>query len=154
MVFETNLGNMVASSTACGPVTVDNFVKYVLDEYYTDLLFHRVIDGFVAQTGGYELDGTLKPATYPAIPLEIAPGLSHVNGALGMARTSDPNSATTQFYFCDGAQSFLDGDYAVFGVLVSGFDVLATISGVATNSADEPIEPVVLENVYCTVEIP
>lgn len=71
-----------------------------------------------------------------------------------MARTSDPNSAQAQFYICDGAQDFLDGEYAVFGVLISGFDVLATIASVPTDSNDTPVEQVVLENVYCTIEIP
>lgn len=130
------------------PITVANFISYVEAQFYDDTIFHRVIDGFVAQGGGFTTGLQMKPTMSP-IPLEIGPGLVHVDGAIGMARTNDPNSATSQFYLCDGPQPNLDGAYAVFGVLVEGFDVLAAISAVPTDGSDMPLTQVVLNAATC-----
>lgn len=147
--LETTLGDLVVLLDAVNaPITVANFVHYVEAGFYSDTIFHRVIDGFVVQGGGYGVDLQMKPTDAP-IPLEIGPGLLHVDGAIGMARTMEPNSATSQFYLCDGPQPGLDGSYAVFGVLVEGADVLDAISAVATDPSDTPIEPVILLSATC-----
>ncbi|MDO9536856.1 MAG: peptidylprolyl isomerase [Thermoplasmata archaeon] len=128
------------------PNTCNNFKNYVNDQYFDGLIFHRIIDGFMIQGGGMNPDMTPKTATYPPIALEISPTLRHIDGAVAMARTTDPNTATSQFYICDGAQASLDDQYAVFGQVTSGMDVVRAISAVATDKAngDVPLSPVVI----------
>lgn len=147
--LSTSMGDMVVMLDAVkAPVTVANFLHYVETGFYAGTIFHRVIDDFVVQGGGFTADGVMRP-TDPPIPLEIIPGATHVDGAIGMARTNDPDSATSQFYLCDGPQPGLDGDYAMFGAVVEGFDVLAAISAVATDANDVPLEDVVLLSATC-----
>ena len=119
---------------ADAPDSCANFMRYVQDGFFDGLIFHRVIDGFMVQGGGFYPDMTQKTATYPPIGLEISPNLRHIDGAVAMARTNDPNSATSQFYICDGPQTSLDDNYAVFGQVVSGMDVVRAISEVPTTS--------------------
>lgn len=145
----TTMGDMVVQLDAVNaPITVANFIHYVEADFYAGTVFHRVIDGFVIQGGGYTASGQQKP-TDPPIQLEVSPALTHVDGAIAMARTMDPNSATSQFYICDGPQPGLDGNYAVFGVLTEGFDVLAAISGVPTDGNDAPIDDVIIMSAAC-----
>ena len=133
------------------PATVNNFVKYVNDNFYDGLIFHRVMNDFMIQGGGFYPDLTKKTPTYSPINLEIKPELIHVDGAVAMARTSDPNSATSQFYICDGPQDFLDGDYAVFGQVIEGMDVVRQIASVETHTEsgmnDVPVEDVIILSV-------
>lgn len=132
--LSTTMGDLVVQLDAVNaPITVANFISYVESGFYEGTIFHRVIDSFVAQGGGFTADLQLKP-TDPPIPLEVSPALTHVDGAIAMARTMVLDSATSQFYLCDGPQHGLDGQYAVFGALVEGQDVLAAISAVATQS--------------------
>jgi cyclophilin family peptidyl-prolyl cis-trans isomerase len=158
--LKTNYGNMVIELYINdAPKTVNNFLKYVNDEFYSGLIFHRVINDFVIQGGGYYPDLTEKEATYSPIELEISSKLRHIDGAVAMARTNDPNSATCQFYICDGAQSFLDDEYAVFGQVVDGIDVMRSIASVSTNNeggySDVPEEDVIITNAYtCTYPLP
>jgi cyclophilin family peptidyl-prolyl cis-trans isomerase len=130
------------------PNTCANFKKYVNDGFYSGLIFHRVIDSFMIQGGGFYQDLTQKTATYAPISLEISPSLRHVDGAVAMARTNDPNSATCQFYICDGAQSTLDDQYAVFGQVVSGMEHVRAISAVQTGTQggmdDVPVNDVTI----------
>lgn len=116
------------------PNTCDNFMRYVSDEYFDGLIFHRIIDGFMIQGGGFYPGMTEKQTTYPPINLEISQNLRHIDGAVAMARTNDENSATSQFYICDGPQTSLDNSYAVFGQVVSGMDVVRAISQVSTTT--------------------
>lgn len=147
--LETSMGDMVVMLDALHvPNTAANFIKYVEADFYAGTIFHRVIDGFVVQGGGFTEAGQEKP-TAPPIPLEIVPGAKHVDGAIAMARTNEPDSATAQFYLCDGAQPGLDGNYAVFGVLVEGFEVLQAISAVMTDANDTPVENVVILSATC-----
>jgi len=90
------------------PNTCENFIKLANDRFYDGLVFHRVMDDFMIQGGGFAFDGTRKESPYGTIDLEINTEVRHVDGAIAMARTNDPNSATSQFYICDGAQSSLD----------------------------------------------
>jgi cyclophilin family peptidyl-prolyl cis-trans isomerase len=130
------------------PNTCANFQKYVNDGFFDGLIFHRVIDGFMIQGGGFTPDLTQKSATYSPIALEIS-SLRHIDGAVAMARTNDPNSATSQFYICDGPQSSLDNNYAVFGQVTSGMDHVRAISAVSTHNEggmdDVPVNDVVIK---------
>lgn len=155
VVFETSMGNMTVELDAVlAPVTVANFLGYVSSGFYDGTIFHRVIDNFVIQGGGYE-PGLIAKATVGTIPLEIDPGLRHDDGAIAMARRNEPDTAESQWYFCDGAQPGLDDMYAVFGVLIDGFPVRDAISGVAVHNVDVftdvPVEDVIVERAYCVM---
>jgi len=130
------------------PITTANFIKYVNDGFYNGTIFHRVIDDFMIQGGGFYPDLTEKTPTYPPISLEIKSELKHVDGAVAMARTSDPNSATSQFYICDGAQPSLDGNYAVFAQVIEGMDIVRNIASVQTHTENGmenvPVEDVII----------
>lgn len=132
------------------PITCDNFQRYVEDGFYDGLIFHRVIDGFMIQGGGFRPDMTQKAPTYDPIELEASQNLNHIDGAISMARTNDPNSATSQFFICDGPQSSLDGSYAVFGQVVRGMDIVRAISSVQTTSRgaynDVPVNDVIIQS--------
>jgi peptidyl-prolyl cis-trans isomerase A (cyclophilin A) len=153
VMLVTSLGEMVVALDAVNaPNTVANFIEYVEAGFYDGAIFHRVIPDFVLQGGGFTTELMQKP-TNPPIALEISPNLIHVDGAIAMARTTDPDSATSQFYICDGPQPDLDGMYAVFGVLVSGFEVRDAIAVVQTQEeagyTDVPVEDVIVEMAYC-----
>jgi cyclophilin family peptidyl-prolyl cis-trans isomerase len=143
------------------PITSSNFINLSIDAFYDGILFHRVIDDFVIQTGDPNTkdnnpynDGS--GGSSKTIPLEIHPELTHVDGAVGMARSSDPDSASSQFYICDGPQHGLDGDYAVFGVVIDGLDVVRKIAQVETWGykrpvlKDHPIDDVIMYSVFIT----
>ena len=132
------------------PATVDNFVKYVKAGFYDGTVFHRVIAGFMVQGGGFTADGKEKP-TRPPIALESANGLKNAQGTLAMARTNDPDSATSQFFINVANNDFLNhtddnGGYAVFGKVVSGLPAVLSLSKVKTTSKfgmdDWPVEQV------------
>jgi cyclophilin family peptidyl-prolyl cis-trans isomerase len=134
------------------PITVDNFLGYVSSGFYDGTIFHRVVDGFVIQGGGFE-PGLVPKEPLDPIPLEIHPELLHVDGAIGMARRAEPTSADSQWYITDGAQPGLDGMYAVFGVLIDGIAVRNAISAVATGTQmwmGIPLENVLVEDVVVT----
>lgn len=126
------------------PISVANFLNYVKEDFYRGLIFHRVIKGFVIQGGGHYPDMRQKKAGSP-IKLEIAPALKHWDGALSMARTAIPNSATSQFYVCHGAQKGLDGNYAVFGIVREGMDVVKKIATTPTGGGDKPKKDITIE---------
>jgi cyclophilin family peptidyl-prolyl cis-trans isomerase len=152
VLFSTTLGDMVMQLDAVNaPITTANFIAYVDDGFFDGTIFHRVIDGFVIQGGGFTPDLQMKP-TDPPIPLEIS-SLIHVDGAISMARTNEPDSATSQFFVCDGPQPGLDGNYAVFGVLIEGFEVLAAISAVPVGDegpyTDVPVTDVIVNQAVC-----
>ena len=118
------------------PKTVDNFVQYVRAGHYDGTIFHRVIDGFMIQGGGMKPDMSEKPTRAP-IALEVGKGLSNLRGTISMARTSAPDSATSQFFINVVDNLNLDtygGGYAVFGKVTSGMDVVDKIKASATTS--------------------
>lgn len=152
----TSAGDIVVELDAeKAPKTVANFLQYVRAGHYDGTIFHRVIDGFMIQGGGFKADMNERP-TRAAIPLEAGNGLSNTRGAIAMARTADPNSATAQFFINTVDNSGLDypnpdgNGYAVFGKVVSGLDVVKKIEGVATTSRgpmqDVPAQPIVIES--------
>ena len=125
-VIETDKGTIKAELyTEKAPMTTKNFIDLANSGFYNGLKSHRVEKDFVIQGGDPKGDGT--GGSGKNIPLEINPDLKHVEGALGMARSQDPNSASSQFYITLAPTSFLDGNYAVFGKVVSGMDVAKKI---------------------------
>jgi cyclophilin family peptidyl-prolyl cis-trans isomerase len=157
-IIETSMGTIkIELYKDLVPNTVDNFIKLVKDDFYNGLVFHRVIDNFVIQGGGHYPNGTIKLSPYRPIDLEIHPKARHVDGAIGMARTSDPNSATSQFYICDGAQHQLDDEYAVFGkVTIESLRVIRNIAAVATTTKygmpNWPVDTVMISSVVIKVK--
>jgi len=139
------------------PNTVNNFINLANDNFYDGLIFHRVIDDFMIQGGGFEPDGTRKESPYEPIDLEINPDVRHVDGAIAMARTSDPNSATNQFFINDGPQYQLEpggvdpNGYAAFGVVLDGIDIVRTIASVDTTTKngmeDWPVEDIIINSI-------
>lgn len=136
------------------PVTVENFVSYVNSGHYNKTIFHRVIDKFMIQGGGFDEKMTQKP-TKSAIKTEASNGLKNVRGSLAMARTSDVNSATSQFFINLVDNAFLDypnnGGYTVFGKVAEGMNVVDEIATTKTGSfgmhGDVPLKPIVIESV-------
>ena len=141
--------------------TVNNFLEYVRQFFYNGLIFHRVMDGFVIQGGGFDTNLNEKPTLYPPIPLEIDSSLTHVDGALAMARTNDPDSATCQFYICDGPQHSLDDaemqkvgsrGYAVFGQVIGNLEIVRKISQVPVHTENGmenvPVNDVIINRIY------
>jgi peptidyl-prolyl cis-trans isomerase A (cyclophilin A) len=137
------------------PKSVANFVQYVKSGFYDGTVFHRVIDGFMIQGGGFTEDLSRKPTLAP-IPLESRNGLSNRRGTVAMARTSDPNSATAQFFInvadnsrLDAANSPDGNGYAVFGRVVAGMDVVDRIRTTPTTTragmGDVPVTAVVIK---------
>ena len=138
------------------PITVANFLEYVKSGHYDGTIFHRVIPGFVIQGGGLQ-SGMTEKATGTPIENEADNGLKNLTGAICMARTNEPHSATSQFFINLKDNSFLDHTeksatgwgYAVFGRVTSGMDVVEAIAAVPTgnagNHSDVPLEDIVLE---------
>jgi cyclophilin family peptidyl-prolyl cis-trans isomerase len=110
------------------PETVDNFVKLVNDGFYNGVIFHRIGDNFMIQGGGYYPNGTRKTSPYGNIPFETS-DVKHVDGAISMASTGAKVGGAAEFFICDGPQTFLDGNYAAFGVVIeNGMDVVRIIA--------------------------
>ena len=151
----TSAGDIVIQlDKAKAPKTVDNFVQYVKDGHYNGTVFHRVIPSLMIQGGGMTADMTEKPTRAP-IPLESRNGLSNARGTVAMARTQDPNSATSQFFInvqdnprLDAANARDGNGYAVFGKVIAGMDVVDKIRAVPTASRgmhdDVPMAPVTI----------
>ena len=155
--FTTNLGSFDLELDAkAAPKTVANFERYVKEGFYNGTLFHRVIDGFMIQGGGFEAGMQHKEGHAP-IENEAMNGLKNDKYTIAMARTSDPHSATSQFFINVSDNDFLNHTvpsgqgwgYAVFGRVVKGFDVIDRIAKVKTGSGrgfqDVPKEDVVIE---------
>ncbi|CAD6514183.1 peptidylprolyl isomerase [Paraburkholderia kirstenboschensis] len=138
------------------PKSVENFLNYVKAGHYDNTVFHRVIDGFMIQGGGFEPGMKQKPTAEP-INNEANNGLKNVNGSVAMARTNDPHSATAQFFINVNDNDFLNHSsptpqgwgYAVFGKVVEGLDIVEKIKKVKTGSKgfhqDVPVDDVVIE---------
>ncbi len=148
----------VALDAQNAPKTVANFLKYVNDGFYDGTIFHRVIDNFMIQGGGFDTDMAQKPTGEP-IENEADNGLKNDFGTIAMARTMDPHSATAQFFINVKDNDFLNHSgknmqgwgYAVFGKVTQGEDVLNKICAVATTSRnghqDVPAEPIIIEKI-------
>ena len=152
----TSMGDIVLQLDAAkAPRTVENFLSYVRDKHYDGTIFHRVIDGFMIQGGGFTPDMQQKPTKAP-IQNEAANGLKNDRYTIAMARTADPNSATAQFFINVKDNAMLnapspDGHgYAVFGKVVSGTEVVDKIKAVATGNRgpyqNVPATPVIIQS--------
>ncbi len=155
VMLSTSMGDIVLELNATkAPKSVENFLQYVKSGHYNGTVFHRVIGNFMIQGGGMTADLSPKPTRAP-IPLESRNGLVNDRGTLAMARTSVPNSATSQFFinlknndFLNAANSGDGNGYAVFGRVLSGMDVVDKIAAVPTesrgNQQDVPVKPVTI----------
>lgn len=154
---QTTMGSFVIELDAArAPLTVANFLEYARAGHYDGTVFHRVINNFVAQGGGYDEKYAEKP-TRAGIPNESGNGLSNRRGTVGIARTGDPHSANAQFYINLADNPALDPQssrwgYAVFGRIVEGMHILDEIGAVATGTLaqfdkDAPLKPVVIQKV-------
>ena len=137
------------------PETVKNFVKLIEEKFYDGIIFHRVIPGFMIQGGDPKGNGT--GGSDETIKGEFdANGfrntLKHTRGVLSMARTYDPNSASSQFFIMHKDAPHLDGQYAAFGHVVEGMDTVDQIASVRCDLRDKPLQPVVMKRVYEVAE--
>jgi len=160
-VISTNFGDMVVEFYPdIAPMHVESFMALVNEEYFNGTTFHRVIPGFMIQggdpnsrnenrathgTGGragkfFGLGNEEDPSTW-LIPQEFS-DTPHVKGILSMARTNDPNSASSQFFVCHDNANFLDNNYTVFGKVIDGLDIIDQIANVAKDQNDNPLEKV------------
>jgi peptidyl-prolyl cis-trans isomerase A (cyclophilin A) len=154
--LKTSMGEIVLELDAAkAPKTVANFVQYVKDKHYDGTIFHRVMDGFMIQGGGFT-PAMVQKNTRAPIPIESDNGLGNDRGTIAMARTGDPNSATAQFFInvVDNPRltrpSFDGFGYTVFGKVTSGMDVVDKIRAVQVANAREhqnvPVTPVVIQS--------
>ncbi len=157
VVLETTMGTITIELDAKNaPNTTENFLAYVEDGYFTDTTFHRVIPNFMIQGGGITADMKDKPSSRAPIQNEANNGLKNDRGTLAMARTSDPHSATSQFFINHKDNDFLNfksesmqgWGYAVFGKVTDGMDVVDAIAAVKTGNKgghqDVPLETITI----------
>lgn len=158
ITLHTNMGDIKLELDAeKAPKTAANFENYVRNGFYDGVIFHRVINGFMIQGGGFE-PGMIQKETDAPIENEADNGLSNAVGTIAMARTMDPHSASAQFFINVGNNTFLDHSakstegwgYAVFGKVVEGMDVVDKIKAVSTTSRaghqDVPVDDVIIES--------
>lgn len=129
--------------SASAPITTENFISLAKAGFYNGLIFHRVIKDFMIQGGdptGTGMGGSDKNIKGEFAANGVANPISHVRGVISMARANDPNSASSQFFIVHKDSKFLDGNYAAFGKVTEGMDVVDRIAGVRTNLMDKPIE--------------
>jgi peptidyl-prolyl cis-trans isomerase B (cyclophilin B) len=161
-IIETNLGNIeIELDHVNTPITCNNFITYAEQGHYDDTIFHRVIDGFMIQGGGLTADLSQKETNEP-IENEADKGLTNKTGTIAMARTSDPHSATSQFFINVQDNDFLNykskttsgWGYCVFGNVINGMDVVNKIKAVKTTTQsyyqDVPAETIVIKTIKIT----
>ena len=162
IIFNTNHGPIsIELNSEKAPKSAENFLQYAKKGFYNGTIFHRVIDGFMIQGGGFE-PGMSQKANHDPIDNEADNGLSNLTGTLAMARTAEPHSATSQFFINVSDNFFLDHrgktaqgwGYAVFGKVVDGMDVVNKIKSCQTTSSaghqDVPIDDIIIESTDVT----
>ena len=162
IIFNTNHGPIsIELNSEKAPKSAENFLQYAKEGFYNGTIFHRVIDGFMIQGGGFE-PGMSQKANHDPIDNEADNGLSNLTGTLAMARTSEPHSATSQFFINVSDNFFLDHrgktaqgwGYAVFGKVVDGMDVVNNIKSCQTTSRaghqDVPVDDIIIESTDVT----
>jgi len=162
IIFNTNHGPIsIELNSEKAPKSAENFLQYAKAGFYNGTIFHRVIDGFMIQGGGFE-PGMTQKASHDPIDNEADNGLSNLTGTLAMARTADPHSATSQFFINVSDNFFLDHrgknnqgwGYAVFGKVVNGMDVVSKIKSCQTTSKaghqDVPVDDIIIESTDVT----
>jgi len=156
VLIQTTLGDIeVELFTKESPITTENFVKYIKDDFFSGTIFHRVIPNFMVQGGGFDVEMKQKKSMSP-IQNEAKNGVENKRGTLAMARTSDPHSASNQFFINLTDNGFLNQQgerwgYAVFGKVSKGMEVVDSIAEVKTGSHgfhdDVPLQPIVIQAV-------
>ena len=162
IIFNTNHGPIsIELNSEKAPKSAENFLQYAEEGFYNGTIFHRVIDGFMIQGGGFE-PGMSQKANHDPIDNEADNGLSNLTGTLAMARTAEPHSATSQFFINVSDNFFLDHrgktaqgwGYAVFGKVVDGIDVVNKIKSCQTTSRaghqDVPVDDIIIESTDVT----
>ena len=162
IIFNTNHGPIsIELNSEKAPKSAENFLQYAKEGFYNGTIFHRVIDGFMIQGGGFE-PGMSQKANHDPIDNEADNGLSNLTGTLAMARTAEPHSATSQFFINVSDNFFLDHrgktaqgwGYAVFGNVVDGMDVVNKIKSCQTTSRaghqDVPVDDIIIESTDVT----
>ncbi|NNJ91602.1 MAG: peptidyl-prolyl cis-trans isomerase [Gammaproteobacteria bacterium] len=160
ITLKTNIGDIfIDLDEENAPKTCENFKKYVEDGHFDGTIFHRVIDNFMIQGGGFQV-GMMEKDTREPIENEAKNGLSNENGTIAMARTMDPHSATAQFFINVADNKFLDypgqdgWGYCVFGKVTEGMDVVNKMKGVETGNkaghSDVPVEDIIIEKAEIT----
>jgi len=157
VVLETSLGRIVMQlERNRAPRTVDNILRHVRAKFYDGLVWHRVERDFVIQTGMEQPDSMVRTSSAPPVPIESQNGLSNAQYSVGLARGSDPNSGTVQFYINLKDNPSLDfkemnakgWGYTVFGRVIEGKDVVDRIGRVPVDRKNEPLQPVVITRAY------
>ena len=124
------------------PITVDNFVSLIKQDFFAGIIFHRVISGFMIQGGdptGTGMSGSKQNIKGEFLANGVVNNLKHTRGVLSMARTNDPNSASSQFFIMHQDAPYLDGQYAAFGKVIKGIEVVDEIASVETDHRDKPL---------------
>lgn len=153
VIIETNMGKIdVELNAEKAPISVANFLQYVESGHYNNTIFHRVINNFMVQGGGFDRHMRQK-TTRAMIKNEAKNGLKNDRGTLAMARTGVVDSATSQFFINHKDNDFLnhggrDYGYAVFGKVTKGMDTVDAIARVRTKSGDVPVNPVIIKKIY------
>lgn len=132
------------------PITVENFIKLINENFFDGLIFHRVIEGFMIQGGGFDENGNHKEAEEIKGEFEkngVKNDLKHTRGVLSMARTMFPNSASSQFFIMHQDAPHLDGQYAAFGKVTEGMEAVDKIASCKTDFSDAPIEKQVIKTI-------
>lgn len=132
------------------PITVENFIKLINDKFYDGLIFHRVISGFMIQGGdptGTGMGGSKETIKGEFLANGVVNNLKHERGVLSMARSMDPNSASSQFFIMHQDSPHLDGQYAAFGKVTKGIEVVDEIANTKTNMRDKPLTPQVIKTI-------
>ena len=134
------------------PKTVANFVKLVNDGFYDGMTFYRISDDFMIQAGRYFPDGSESQSPYGTIEFENHPDVRHVDGAISMASTGAQVGGSAEFFICDGAQSFLDDNYAAFGITTEGIEVVRDIAAQPHDNSNSagggvPLEDIIINSI-------
>ena len=152
-VFNTSLGTFkIELYEDKIPITAGNFVKLVNDGFYNGMTFYRISDNFMIQAGRYFPDGSEQFSPYGTIEFETHEDVKHVDGAISMASTGAGVGGSNEFFICDGEQSFLDGNYAPFGVVIDGINVVRNIAAKPHDNSNPagggvPLEDIIINSI-------
>ena len=151
-IIDTSMGVIkIELYEAKMPITTANFIKLANEGFYDNTIFHRIGNNFMIQAGGYSSDGTLKTSPYGNIQFEES-DVKHIDGVISMASTGSKVGGSAQFFICDGAQSFLDGNYAAFGITIGGLDVVNNIAAQTHDNSNgdgtgKPMTNIIINNI-------
>jgi cyclophilin family peptidyl-prolyl cis-trans isomerase len=138
------------------PITAGNFIKLVNDGFYDGMTFYRISDDFMIQAGRYFPDGSEDFSPYGTIEFETNEDVKHVDGAISMASTAPGVGGSGEFFICDGAQPFLDGNYAPFGVVIEGIEVVRNIAAQPHDNSNPagggvPLEDIIINSIIIEI---